>query len=351
MKILMIAGGSKDTPSTHQRIYETAPFLKAQGTQPKILPLWGGSGFVPKRVQRGFWWLRMMRGAAISDVVFVQKLPLSISEIDLLKDVNDRIVFSFDDAWHARPRGKEWVEAEVDLVRKRLEHMIRSSGVVIVPNRFLTEYAFQFNSNTKTIPVPVSCQRFQPSPRQEDTEDLVIGWVGRPWTAVLSYLKMLSSPLQRLSSKHRVTLRLLGLSKSNEIRAYFAKDRGFEVDFIPWVEDEEVPGIIAGFDIAVMPMTDDDWSQGKFPLKSLEYMATGIPMVCSPVGIDTQVMQDGSNCMLADTEESWYKKLSLLADDATLRKLMGQEARETAEQHYSLEVVTTALIKECNALL
>ena len=164
---------------------------------------------------------------------------------------------------------------------------------------------------------------------------------------MLPYLKRLVIPLQRLSASHSFILRLVGVSDAKLVRNFFSADFGFGVEFVEWIEkDADVPAVIGSFDIGVVPLLGDAWSRGKFPLKALEYMAMGIPMVCTPFGIDTVVMIDGQNCMLASTDDEWVAKLRILADNTDLRRGIGQAARETAVRHYSFEVVTKALVEE-----
>jgi glycosyltransferase involved in cell wall biosynthesis len=73
-------------------------------------------------------------------------------------------------------------------------------------------------------------------------------------------------------------------------------------------------------DIGVMPLPDDNWSKGKCGLKALQFMALGIPTICSPVGVNTDIIQDNENGFLAGTEAEWVDKLSRLLRSAELRR-------------------------------
>jgi glycosyltransferase involved in cell wall biosynthesis len=84
-----------------------------------------------------------------------------------------------------------------------------------------------------------------------------------------------------------------------------------------------------------MPLPDDKWSKGKCGLKALQFMAMGIPTVCSPVGVNTDIIQDNQNGFLASAEDEWVDKLSRLLRSRELRERLGQAGRATVEQKYS----------------
>src|SRR5690606_1014669 len=88
-------------------------------------------------------------------------------------------------------------------------------------------------------------------------------------------------------------------------------------------------------DIGIMPLPDDEWANGKCGLKGLQYMAAGIPTIMSPVGVNTEIIQDGVNGFLAGTTEERVDKLGKLIDSYELRLDFCKEGRRTVEQKYS----------------
>ena len=93
--------------------------------------------------------------------------------------------------------------------------------------------------------------------------------------------------------------------------------------------------IFPHIDIGVMPLPDDAWSKGKCGLKALQFMALGIPTICSPVGVNTDIIQDDQNGFIAALEDEWVDKLSRLLRSHELRQRLGQAGRVTVEQKYS----------------
>jgi glycosyltransferase involved in cell wall biosynthesis len=109
---------------------------------------------------------------------------------------------------------------------------------------------------------------------------------------------------------------------------------GINVEAISWRSETELEDFNA-IDIGVMPLPDDNWSRGKCGLKALQFMALGIPTVCSPVGVNTDIIQDSENGFLASSDDEWVQKLSLLIRSPELRRQLGTAGRRTVELKYS----------------
>src|SRR5258708_3931881 len=136
----------------------------------------------------------------------------------------------------------------------------------------------------------------------------------------------LGSALKKLERQQRFRLRVIG---RQEYRL-----EGVEVEAIPW-RSESALDDLRPIDIGVMPLPNDAWSKGKCGLKALQFMALGIPTICSPVGVNTEIIQDGQNGFIADTEPEWVDKMGRLLRSSELRNQLGLAGRATVEQKYS----------------
>ena len=85
-----------------------------------------------------------------------------------------------------------------------------------------------------------------------------------------------------------------------------------------------------------MPLPDDAWAKGKCGFKGLQYMALEIPTIMSPVGVNTEIIDDGKNGFFATTDDEWFEVLCKLIDDEQLRKTIGKEGRKTIVERYSV---------------
>lgn len=119
---------------------------------------------------------------------------------------------------------------------------------------------------------------------------------------------------------------------------------GVPVEVIPWREDSEVDEI-RGFDAGIMPLPDEPWARGKCGFKLIQYMACGLPVVASPVGVNAEIVEEGGNGFLAEDGAAWVKALEGLRGDVGLPERMGAAGRRRVEERYCLGVTGARLVE------
>ena len=90
-------------------------------------------------------------------------------------------------------------------------------------------------------------------------------------------------------------------------------------------------------DIGIMPLENTPWELGKCSYKLIQYMGCGIPVVASSIGMNKEVVEDGSNGFLVENEAEWIEKISVLLNDPLLRKTFGKKGRLKVEQEFSIQ--------------
>lgn len=201
---------------------------------------------------------------------------------------------------------------------------IRLSAHIMAGNPFLEDYSRKFNSAVTIIPTTIDTVKYSYHEKVETPDTLTIGWSGSHST--VQHLDTVREHLQQLAKEKAFRLRVIGTPEY--------KLDGVDVEAINWRSESEIDDL-RKIDIGIMPLPDDQWSQGKCGLKALQYMALGIPTICSPVGVNSSIIQDGVNGYLADDKLEWIEKLKLLIDSPELRKKIGSAGRKTVEEHYS----------------
>jgi len=118
---------------------------------------------------------------------------------------------------------------------------------------------------------------------------------------------------------------------------------GIQTQFLRWDEEMELT-IGRLFNIGIMPLVDGPFERGKCGYKLVQYMAAGLPVVASPVGVNRQMVIPGENGYLAATSQEWLGAFRKLAGDTELRLKMGQSGRQRAEQMYNLQGTAPRLL-------
>ncbi len=207
---------------------------------------------------------------------------------------------------------------------KKFDEIIKLSTHVIVGNNYLAEHARLFNKNMSVIPTAVDTDYYRPRIEEQHNSKITIGWIGSGST--VKYLNLLDNVWKRLPENYELII----------VGGYYSPE-GMRINNIKWALDTELEQL-SKFTIGIMPLPDDEWSRGKCGLKALQYMAMGIPCVASPVGVNTEIIQDGVNGFLAKDENEWIGKITLLMQNPDLRRKLGMAGRKTVEERYSVKV-------------
>jgi glycosyltransferase involved in cell wall biosynthesis len=93
---------------------------------------------------------------------------------------------------------------------------------------------------------------------------------------------------------------------------------------------------IASVDINLAPLeVGDAFCEAKSELKWIEAGLVGVPTVASATRTFREAITDGEDGFVADNIDEWVAKLSLLIENADLRRKMGVAARERVVDDYT----------------
>lgn len=226
---------------------------------------------------------------------------------------------------------------------KKIDIVMANSSCVIAGNDYLAERAKIAGAKyIEWIPTVVDQSRYMPR-LEEDSSQKLIGWIGSPSTQ--KYILDIKEALHTVCELHSARLLLVGATQ--DIVDEFS---GIEVEVAPWSEDSEAQ-LIQQMDIGVMPLPDGPWEKGKCGYKLIQYMACGIPVVASPVGVNNDIISDGKCGYLADNLEQWADSLSILLSSQEKRQMLGNAGRKAVEKTYSLQVQSPILARIFNSII
>ncbi|WP_294263007.1 glycosyltransferase family 4 protein [uncultured Sphingomonas sp.] len=336
MRVLGLAKYGPRAASTRQRMLQYRPHLAARGIELELRPLLGddylerlarGEPQPRSAIARGYARrLTDLIDARRFDVAWVQYeafpyLPgiaerlLTMTGVPIVYDIDDAIFHQYDR--HGSPLVRQ-------VLGRKLVPLMRRASACLCGNAYLQAYAEQYCPNSIIVPTVVDTADYRPADGVRSAPP-VVGWIGSPST--WRYVEPLLPTLLPLFAQHGVRMRVVGAGP---------RARGIDgIDAIEWTEANEVADIQA-MDIGIMPLPDEPWARGKCGYKLIQYMACGLPVVASPVGVNREIVTPGRNGFLATDAGEWVAALERLIGDAALRRAYGRDGIDTIEARYSL---------------
>jgi len=243
----------------------------------------------------------------------------------MIKWLKKKLIYDFD--------GAIWVPqvSEMNKLYGFLKNPAKTASItqwaykVSCGNEFLCNYARQYNKNVVYNPTCVDTEKHHNIPSQHEVEKITIGWTGS--FSTLQYLKLIEPVLQKLQVLYNFNFKVI----CNQQPALNIKN----LQYVEWTAENEVTEL-AGCQIGLMPLTQDEWSEGKCGFKLIQYLALEIPAVASPVGVNKKIIEEGVNGFLCETEDEWYAAIEKLLQNAALRKQLGAAGRKKVIEQYSL---------------
>lgn len=239
-------------------------------------------------------------------------------------------IYDFDDAiWLKDMSDHNRAFAFLKNTRK-IGRIMAACRCVVAGNAYLADYARRYNPDVQVIPSTIDMDKYVCRP-QVTERPVCIGWTGSGST--IRFFRLMLPVLEKIRQRFGDAVRFKVIAD----KAYYFTELDNEA--CRWKSATEVEDLCS-LDIGIMPLTDDAWSRGKCGMKGLQYMALGIATVMSPVGVNTSIIAEGENGMLADGETVWLAKLSQLVEDEALRGRLGAAGRKTVMQAYSTQAFT-----------
>jgi glycosyltransferase involved in cell wall biosynthesis len=278
--------------------------------------------------------------AVRTDVVFVQREAMlfgpPVIEWLIARLLRRPMLLDLDDAtWipYASP-----VYGRIATLLKwpaKTDRLIDWSRIVTCGSPNIAAHVCARGAEAVIAPTVVDTSRFRPGGAHPD-DIPIIGWIGTHGT--YPFLERLAPVFERLARERPFRLLIVG-SGRDDIRI-----AGVEVDCRPWRLEREIEDF-QSLDAGVYPIADDEWSAGKAGLKAVQFMATGVPFVMSPVGICATMGVQGQTHFAAVSDDDWLDALRRLVTEAKLRKQMSAAGRIFAVENYSIEAQADALAR------
>ena len=265
------------------------------------------------------------------DIVFVYREAHMLGTYmfeKLFKITGAKLVFDFDDAIWLNDvsdgnQNLHWLKRP-----SKTADIARIADLVIAGNEYLAAYAKKYSKNVIVFPTTIDFNYHNYIKSAKNDSRICIGWTGSSTT-----IKHFENAIPYL----------INLKKEYGNKVYFKLIVDIEYN-VPelnlqstiWSAENEIEDLVE-IDIGIMPLPNDDWSEGKCGFKGLQYMSLGIPTIMSPVGVNKDIINHGENGYLANSSDDWYKYISNLINSKELRIKIGQAGKNSVYEKYSTQ--------------
>lgn len=217
--------------------------------------------------------------------------------------------------------------------RKEINRFLSRVNGVIFIDKTLQEHAmeqFKFHAPSYVASAGVDVAMFSRRAAELPSSEVLVGYFGK--MVEEKGVMLLAETLRFLPERYRI--RFIGsVSENNKsILLRVAGAGASRVEFTGRVQHTELVKAMAGVHISVVPQILND--QIFSPLKLLESMAMGLPLVCTPIPHLKHALQDGKHALFAEdmSPEALAKAIKTLGDSPALMESMQRENRAYAEQ-------------------
>jgi glycosyltransferase involved in cell wall biosynthesis len=211
--------------------------------------------------------------------------------------------------------------------------------VVTITEKMAEEYRVGWTTVIHNYPIdfgcrPASDQKVGVSSDDSDNKVklLFTGMVCQKWG-----IEYILKALENLNDD-RVQLVIVGWFMNDEYREKIINMSGWRyVDFIGKLTHREVQEVMKSADIGMAYCTAVDNHYYAEPNKLFEYMASGLPVICSDMpGIRSVVdYADGGVCVKPECVSSMMESIEYLSKNESARCSMGERARRSVEQKFN----------------
>jgi glycosyltransferase involved in cell wall biosynthesis len=316
MKVFALTFGGSDSASTHYRLLQYRDHFLESGVEFSFAPTAEFSDYP---------------SLAEYDTVILQKTLLSGRKLRLIRKYSKRLVYDADDRIWMRP-GKPYSWLTQIRLAQRLKATANTADICLAANRVIAQDLEEAGAQTAVVPMALDGNTWNPGARSESP--LRIGWAGAPKN--LKSLELIRPAIARVLRRFSQATLVVYCGERPSLK-------GIDFDHVPWREGGEAEAI-RQFHIGLLPLPNDPFAQGKSPIKSLQYFASGVATIASPVGATLEIVTPDRTGLLASSLGDWERQLIHLVEDASRRTEIGAAGRSEFESRFEAKAVYQQLL-------
>jgi glycosyltransferase involved in cell wall biosynthesis len=245
--------------------------------------------------------------------------------------LSKKVIFDIEDNLLTQETGSiNWL-ASILKSKNKIKFLIENVDQIIASSPQLADQCNQISNKNNAIFIPPTLEEHRFIPQQlkkHDSKEIVIGWTGT--FSSRAYLDLIIPDLEKLYKKKHFKFMVIG--------NFEMVNKNLDLEVIQWNAHDEIKQLHK-FDIGLYPLPANEWVSGKSGLKALQYMAIGIPAVCTAVGnVKNFIAHDKDGILIYNSEE-WISSLEVLIENSDKRNKIGNNARTKFIKNYSQNTI------------
>ncbi|MBB5390092.1 MULTISPECIES: glycosyltransferase [unclassified Herbaspirillum] len=276
--------------------------------------------------------------AARADVILLHRFTpglLPISALDVIFKLGKPVIYESDDLLNEIPTdhpeaaaGASWKEG--------IEYSVKRAQAVVVSTHFLAEKYRQLNANVHVLQNYLDYDIFHRDvPRKQKGEAITIGLLGS--SIQPSNFALVHQALRTICERYR-----------DKVRIDFVGwhcPQGWEqhpnarfTSFIHEYEKYAVQLKHMEWDIALIPLAQDEYNQCKSFVKWLDYSAAGIASIFSDVSVyNAVVTNESTGLLMPNSSQAWLDAIVSLIESPELRSKLAIQAQQEVKNRFGLK--------------
>lgn len=311
-KILFISKG-ENTSSTRYRALQYFPQFKMHGWQTQHSTISGG--IIPT--------LKTFIKVTRVDVVVLLRKTFPLPIFWILRKLSKKLIFDFDDAIFTNTDGS-YSKTRMH----RFTQTVSKCDYIFAGNQYLANEAKKYNSAVAIIPTSIDVAKYNIQ-NNIDPYIFELVWIGSSSTK--KYITEIIPAIEDAAkSVPNLTLKIIA---DFELTSPILK-----INNIAWTETLEAIELSKS-NVGLAPMPNNNWTKGKCALKVLQYLATGLPVISSPSGVNAYIVKNGFNGYLAYDINDWSKLIIQAAKEKERLIEMGKVGKKKVSEEFSIGTV------------
>jgi glycosyltransferase involved in cell wall biosynthesis len=287
----------------------------------------------PLAVSRAELTLRRLDMSGQRIVVSRESSPFSRGDIEeRLLRCSAHGVYDFEDAlFHDLSQLRRLLRT-----RDKCRRSVAAADVVIAGNDLLANWAEHHNHDVRVIPSCIDPRDHAPKSNWSIAGDvLALAWLGSPATE--HYLGQITPALLEINRRTGAVLIVISgpahnarLGRLNQM-----------VQRIPW-SIKAFASAMTNADVAIAPLDETPYSRSKCAYKLLQYAATGLPIVGSPVGANRLALERFSGIAVTKIDDWLDALMAIIHVPSKDRSMRGATGTKAVKEHYSFAAWASA---------